>query len=82
VGKRDRARIGAYLLGRLPQEQRDEFEARMLEEPQLLAAVRNTEAAILGGAHTEAPAAHGTGLLFAAGVATGAVLTWLVLVAS
>ena len=73
----DKARIGAYLLGKMPQRERDEFEARMLEEPRLLAAVRSAETAILAGAFAQGPAERALGLVFAAGAAIGAALTWL-----
>jgi hypothetical protein len=77
VAHRDKARIGAYLLGKLPQRERVEFEAHMLEEPQLLEAVRNAEAAILAGAFPQRPSERSSGLLFAAGVAAGAALILL-----
>lgn len=53
MDSQDRARIGAYLLGRLSESERDEFESRILEEPALLASLRRAEAAILAGALPE-----------------------------
>ncbi len=43
----DRARIRAYLLRRLSEDEREAFEARLLEERDLLHAVRETEANLL-----------------------------------
>lgn len=74
MGSQDRARIGAYLLGRLSARERDEFESRILEEPALLAWVRRVEAAILGG---DLPGQLGTArpcaVCFVLGVAAGAL---------
>lgn len=74
----DQARIGAYLLGKLPERDRDEFEARMLEEPALLEAVRRAETLILGGAALSL-SARSRAMCFVAGVLSGAALVSLVL---
>lgn len=58
MDSQDRAKIGAYLLGRLSADERDEFESRVLEDPGLLASLRRAEAAILGG---EVPERRATG---------------------
>lgn len=73
----DKARIGAYLLGKMSQRERDAFEAQILEDPQLLAAVRSAEAAILAGAFAQGTVERAFGLVFATGAAIGAALTWL-----
>jgi len=79
VDSQDRARIGAYLLGRLSADERDEFESRILEDPGLLASLRRTEAAILGG---EVPERRATGrpcpACFVLGLVTGLLFASLV----
>lgn len=79
MDSQDRARIGAYLLGRLSADERDEFESRILEDPGLLASLRRTEAAILGG---EVPERRATGrpcpACFVLGLVTGLLFASLV----
>lgn len=45
----DATRIPAYLLRRMSDSERDAFEARLLEAPELLERVRAAEAAFLAG---------------------------------
>lgn len=75
VGAEGRARIGAYLLGKLPPHERDELEARILEEPGLLATVRRAEAAILAGSFSsQRSIVRSCAASFAIGVIVGAAL--------
>jgi hypothetical protein len=74
------AQIGAYLLGRMAERDRDEFEARLLEEPHLLAAVRRAEADILNASFFSKPSIAGLGARwFVAGAVSGAALTGMLL---
>lgn len=75
----DRARIGAYLLGRMAARERAEFEAHLLEEPALLAAVHRTEAAILAGDVPAPAVARRCAVSFVLGIGVGALLAGFVL---
>jgi hypothetical protein len=80
MGSQDQARIGAYLLRKLPERDRDEFEARILEEAGLFAAVRQAETAILGGSFLSKPLiARPCVMCFLAGAVVGAALACLML---
>jgi anti-sigma factor RsiW len=43
MDRSDRAKIPAYLLGKLSEEERHAFEASLLEDPELLSAVQMAE---------------------------------------
>jgi len=80
MGRDSSAQIGAYLLGKLAERDRDEFEALLLEEPALLAAVRRAEADILNASFFSKPSMARNGQIwFVAGALSGAALTGLVL---
>ncbi|HEU4618828.1 MAG TPA: hypothetical protein VFV10_12370 [Gammaproteobacteria bacterium] len=74
---RERAKIPAYLLGKLPEVERHEFETRMLEDPALLAAVQRIELDFIHNATSRFRGGRACAACLLAGAVSGAALTEL-----
>ena len=74
----DRAEIRAYLLRRMTDEERGIFETRLLDEPDLLRAVRDTEEELLRAGVAPRTRLGVCAGCFLAGAMTGAVLVEVV----
>jgi hypothetical protein len=74
----DSTRIPAYLLRRMDDGERDAFEARLLEEPELLKRVQALETALLSGARVLPRLGALRVKWFAFGVVAGTLLAALI----